>query len=68
MLRRHHLIIASRNLTELPDRHVQWLSAIVRDNGEKYLTLELSSASNFVEDMCAIVSEFQSAKIGDECG
>src|SRR5262249_52161855 len=31
---------------------------------KKYLTLELSSASNFVEDMCAIVSEFQSAKIG----
>jgi hypothetical protein len=31
---------------------------------KKYLTLELSSASNLVEDMCAIVSEFQSAKIG----
>ena len=33
---------------------------------KKYLTLELSSVSNLVEDMCAIVSEFQSAKIGDE--
>jgi hypothetical protein len=33
---------------------------------EKYLTLELSSTSNPVEDMCAIVSKFQSAKIGDE--
>ena len=32
---------------------------------KKYLTLELSCASNFVEDICAIVSEFQSAKIGD---
>src|SRR5262249_9641742 len=32
---------------------------------KKYLTPELSSASNLVEDMCAIVSEFQSAKIGD---
>ena len=31
---------------------------------KKYLTQELSSASNLVEDMCAIVSEFQSAKIG----
>ena len=31
---------------------------------KKYLTLEFSSASNLVEDMCAIVSEFQSAKIG----
>jgi hypothetical protein len=33
VLRRHHLIIASRNLTELPDRRVQWLSAMVRGNG-----------------------------------
>jgi hypothetical protein len=33
---------------------------------KKYLTLELSSVSNLVEDMCVIVSEFQSAKIGDE--
>ena len=33
---------------------------------KKYLTLELSSPSNFVENMCAIVSEFQSAKIGVE--
>jgi hypothetical protein len=32
---------------------------------KKYLTLELSSVRNLVEDMCAIVSEFQSAKIGD---
>jgi hypothetical protein len=31
---------------------------------KKYLTMELSSVSNFVENMCAIVSEFQSAKIG----
>jgi site-specific recombinase XerD len=31
---------------------------------KKYLTLELSSVRNLVEDMCAIVSEFQSAKIG----
>ena len=34
---------------------------------KKYLTLELSSVSNLVEDMCAIVSEFQSAKIGGQC-
>ena len=33
---------------------------------KKYLTLELSSVSNLVEDMCVIVSEFQSAKIGDK--
>src|SRR5215467_15972997 len=33
---------------------------------KKYLTLELSSASNLVEDMGAIVSEFQSAKIGGD--
>ena len=33
---------------------------------KKYLTLELSSTSNLVEDMGAIVSEFQSAKIGDK--
>ena len=32
----------------------------------KYLALELSSPRNPVEDMCAIVSEFQSAKIGVE--
>jgi len=32
---------------------------------KKYLTLELSSVRNLGEDMCAIVSEFQSAKIGD---
>jgi hypothetical protein len=31
----------------------------------KYLTLELSRTRNLVEDMCAIVSEFQFAKIGD---
>ncbi len=31
----------------------------------KYLTLELSSHRNPVEGMCAIVSKFQSAKIGD---
>ena len=31
----------------------------------KYLTRELSSTRNPVEDMCAIVSKFQSAKIGD---
>ena len=31
----------------------------------KYLTLEPSSTRNPVEDMCAIVSKFQSAKIGD---
>ena len=30
----------------------------------KYLTRELSSTRNPVEDMCAIVSKFQSAKIG----
>jgi hypothetical protein len=42
--------------------------ALRNDQGQwkKYLTLELSSVSNLVEDMCAIVSEFQSAKIGDE--
>jgi hypothetical protein len=34
---------------------------------KKYLTPELSSASNLVEDMGAIVSEFQSAKIGVKC-
>ena len=33
---------------------------------KKYLTLELSSVSDLVENVCAIVSEFQSAKIGDE--
>jgi hypothetical protein len=33
---------------------------------KKYLTLELSSVRNLGEDMCAIVSEFQSAKIGDQ--
>jgi hypothetical protein len=32
---------------------------------KKYLTLELSSVSDLVENVCAIVSEFQSAKIGD---
>ena len=32
----------------------------------KYLTRELSSTRNPVEDMCAIVSKFQSAKIGVE--
>ena len=32
----------------------------------KYLTLELVSTRNPVEDMYAIVSKFQSAKIGDE--
>jgi|SoiMetStandDraft_2_1073263.scaffolds.fasta_scaffold72203_2 hypothetical protein len=64
VLRRHHRIIASRNLTELPDKRVHWLSAMVRGNGKKYLTLELSCVRNLVEDMCAIVSEFQSAKIG----
>jgi hypothetical protein len=31
----------------------------------KYLTLELSSTRNLVEDMCTTVSKFQSAKIGD---
>jgi hypothetical protein len=31
---------------------------------KKYLTLELSSVSNLVEDMYAIVNELQSAKIG----
>ena len=31
----------------------------------KYLTLELSSPRNPVEDLCAIVGKFQSAKIGD---
>jgi hypothetical protein len=30
----------------------------------KYLTLELSSTRNPVEDMYAVVSKFQSAKIG----
>jgi hypothetical protein len=40
--------------------------ALRNDQGQwkKYLTLELSSVSNFVEDMCTIVNEFQSAKIG----
>ena len=33
----------------------------------KYLTLELSRTRTPVEDMCAIVSKFQSAKIGDQC-
>jgi hypothetical protein len=33
---------------------------------KKYLTLELSSVSDLVENVCAIVSEFQSAKIGVE--
>jgi len=33
----------------------------------KYLTRELSSTRNPVEDMCAIVSKFQSAKIGAVC-
>src|SRR4029453_13884352 len=33
---------------------------------KKYLTLELSSVSDLVENVCAIVSEFQSAKIGDQ--
>jgi hypothetical protein len=32
----------------------------------KYLTLELSSTRNPVEDLCASVSKFQSAKIGDK--
>ena len=32
---------------------------------EKYLTMEPSSTSNPVEDMCATVSKFQSARIGD---
>lgn len=31
---------------------------------KKYLTRELSRGSNHVEDMCAIVSALQSAKIG----
>jgi hypothetical protein len=31
----------------------------------KYLTLALSSTRNTVEDICASVSKFQSAKIGD---
>ena len=33
---------------------------------EKYLTLELASTRNPVEDLCISVSNFQSAKIGDE--
>ena len=33
----------------------------------KYLTLALSGTRNLVEDMCAIVNKFQSAKIG-ACG
>ena len=33
---------------------------------EKSLTLELSSTRNLVENMCIIVSKFQSAKIGVE--
>ena len=33
---------------------------------KKYLTMELSSTSNPVQDICTIVSEFQSAKIGGE--
>src|SRR5262245_24552013 len=32
---------------------------------EKYLTIELSSTRNSVQNMCAFVSDFQSAKIGD---
>jgi hypothetical protein len=55
VLRRHYLIIASWNLTELPDRRVQWLSAMVQRQRKKYLTLELSSVSNLVEDMCAML-------------
>jgi hypothetical protein len=31
---------------------------------KKYLTIELSNTSNSIQDMCAFVSEFQSAKIG----
>jgi hypothetical protein len=31
---------------------------------KKYLTLQLSSIKNLIENMWAIVSEFQSAKIG----
>ena len=38
----------------------------VQEQRGKYLTLELSSTRNSVENMCAIVSKFQSAKIGDE--
>ena len=34
----------------------------------KYFTLKLSSTRNPVEDMYAIVSKFQSAKIGDDGG
>jgi hypothetical protein len=33
---------------------------------KKYLTLQLSSIKNLIENMWAIVSEFQSAKIGDD--
>ena len=59
-----HRLIVSRGSAELPGRRVQWLSALPRDNGKNYLTLELARTRNRVEDMYAIVSKFQFAKIG----
>ena len=63
MLREHYLIIASKSLTKLLmgrcNDFLQWSGAT-----EKYLTIELSSANNSVQNMGAFVSDFRSAKIG----
>jgi hypothetical protein len=35
-----------------------------QEQRKKYLTMELPSLSNLIRDLCGVVSEFQSAKIG----
>ena len=57
-----------RHSLQEPSRTARQARAMAFRNAEgqrgKYLTLELSSTRNPVEDMYAIVSKFQSAKIG----
>src|SRR5215471_7065190 len=57
-----------RHSLQEPSRAARQARAMAFRNAEgqrgKYLTLELSSTRNPVEDMYAIVSKFQSAKIG----
>lgn len=59
-----------RHSLQEPSRTARQARAMAFRNAEgqrgKYLTLELSSTRNPVEDMYAVVSKFQSAKIGDK--
>ena len=64
LLRGHHLIVAFRDLAELPRQARAMDPHNAQGQRGKYLTLELAHTRNPVEDMYAIVSKFQFAKIG----